>query len=143
MNEERSLFIVRSFLFSCSVLMILSCGPNEPSSGSGTGSSEKGMLEEKDPKADLQGRIKTLKSKFKELKKPPDRLSSSSKERWNKKVRRADSLLERLGKKVQRDGAAEKKAKLRIDRTLQRLGIQARSMQKALQKGKERSKDHP
>ncbi len=141
-NAERKPFIVRPLLFFCSLMLVLSCGPDEPSSKKGTGSSEKGMLEEKDPRADLQGRIETLRGKFDELKTPPEHLNGPSEERWKEKLRQADSILVRLEKKIKKLGEEDKQERTRIDRILQRLGVQARSMQKALQKEKQETNPH-
>ena len=143
LNVGQALFIVRSFLIYSAFLMTFSCGSGGPSSGSDNKSSKKGMLQEKDRRTELQGRIKTLESKFKELQKPPEHLNDASKERWNKKVQQADSLLKHLDQKVRKLESGKKMTKVRIDRSLQRLGIQARSMQNALQKEEEKVKEHP
>ena len=99
------------------------------------------MLEEKAPVSDMQGRIETLQERFDRLRTPPEHLDAGAKEAWGSRVRQADSILSALRKRTDTLGKKDRgpsAERVRIDRTLQRLGIQARSMEKAFKKDRQR-----
>ncbi len=97
------------------------------------------MLEKKDASSELNGRIQTLKEKFTELEEAPSHLSQERKKEWREKWSRSDSLLNVLKDRVKRLEKGQEKKRARIDRMLQRLAAQAKSMEKALEA---REKDH-
>jgi hypothetical protein len=129
-------FIVRSS-FLLLLLIPIGCGEKRNAPQERTGSSENGMLKEKESVPEIKGRIGTLRKKFAEMKEPPRDLDPKKKELWQDRLRKADSTLKQLERAI--EGAGKKGIdpgrKARIDRTLQRIAIQARSMEKALQKG--------
>lgn len=101
------------------------------------------MLEKGSDSEELLGRIRTLKDKYGELQEAPTHLSDSSVSHWERSISRADSILDTLGGKLQKKGEGDPKGRMkqRIDRILQRLAVQARSMENA--KGRKAKRPSP
>ena len=134
MNGKKPFLILgRSVLILAIPFILIACASEDRSGRERTGSKEKGMLEKGEEGEELLGRIRTLEGKYDGLKEAPSHLSDSSKKHWDRSIAHADSILDTLEARLEKKGSEgpEGKMKRTIDRTLQRLAAQARSMENA------------